>query len=294
MLGTQSLWIQFRKHYHARNQYRSIHPMLREIRMSIISQHPIGMFKHWILWFMLIMASYGAVWGMDVTHAVWSSILKEHTKEGLVDYAGLKHDASSLDSYLNSLANVGSREFKDWPLDDQLAFLINLYNAATVRLILDEYPIKSIQDIGILPHAAWRKKFVSLWGKKVSLNHIEHELIRPRATQIPDIHFALVCAAMGCPPLREEAYTADHLRSQLHDQGTQFLSNPIKNSINKAEKTLFLSPIFDWYKSDFESSYKSIPNYLIKVYPDLFPVETRDYKIEFTPYDWGLNAKTRK
>lgn len=225
-----------------------------------------------------------------MSHATWTNVLQKHTQNGNFDYKALKKNSVSLDTYLASIAEVEQEDFKEWKAEDQLACLINLYNAATIRLIIHEYPIKSIKDIGFLPHAAWRRKFVSLWGEKVSLNHLEHDLIRPLAKSHPEIHFALVCAAKGCPPLRKEAYVGDQLVIQLHDQGVTFLSNPSKNQIDKKTKTLHLSPIFDWYKADFETRSGSIQNYLIGTFPDLFPSTAKDFTIRFKEYDWSLNG----
>jgi hypothetical protein len=224
-----------------------------------------------------------------MTHSKWTIVLKTHSNDGHVDYKTLKQNTTLLDSYLASIAELTSNDFERWKNEDQLACLINLYNASTIRLILDEYPVKSIKDIGFLPHAAWRKKFVFLWGDQVSLNHIEHELIRPRAKSNPEIHFALVCAAKGCPPLRTEAYTGDQLIKQLHDQGRTFLSNTSKNRINRETRTLHLSPIFDWYKDDFELNADSINEYLTTSFPKLIPPEARDFSIKWTEYDWDLN-----
>ena len=233
---------------------------------------------------------FSSVAAFDMTHSKWTTVLKKHSKDGKVDYKNLNHDSTTLDSYLLSVAEISSEDFERWKNEDQLACLINLYNAATIRLILDECPVKSIKNIGFLPHAAWRIKFVSLWGDKVSLNHIEHELIRPRAKDHPEIHFALVCAAKGCPPLRNEAYVGEELMTQFHDQGVKFLSNTSKNRINKETRTLHLSPIFDWYKSDFEMNSNSIHEYLITSFPKLIPPEAHHFSIKWTEYDWSLNG----
>jgi len=235
-----------------------------------------------------------SVAAFDMTHSKWTNILKAHSKHGSVDYKTLNQNSDPLDDYLSSVAKITSHDFERWKNEDQLACLINLYNAATIRLILDEYPVKSIKDIGFLPHAAWRRKFVSLWGDQVSLNYIEHDLIRPRAKSHPEIHFALVCAAKGCPPLRTEAYTGDQLIKQLHDQGRTFLSNTSKNRVNRETRTLHLSPIFDWYKDDFESGAGSVKKYLANTFPELFPPETGLYTIRLTEYDWSLNGALHK
>jgi hypothetical protein len=247
----------------------------------------------WINYLLIFLGAceiLSSVRAFDMTHSKWTIVLKTHSNDGNVDYKTLKQNSTLLDSYLTSIAELTSNDFESWKNEDQLACLINLYNAATIRLVLDEYPVKSIKDIGFLPHAAWRRKFVSLWGGQVSLNHIEHELIRPRAKSHPEIHFALVCAAKGCPPLITEAYTGDQLIKQLHDQGRTFLSNTSKNRVNRETRTLHLSPIFDWYKDDFELNADSINEYLTTSFPKLIPPEARHFSIKWTEYDWDLNG----
>ena len=228
-------------------------------------------------------------WAFDSSHALWDKTLKLHVTDGLVDYQKLKRSSVDLDVYLRSISKSTRSEFDHWGEGNQLAFLINLYNAATIQLILSEYPIQSIKDIGFLPHAAWRKKFVHLWGTKISLNHLEHEIILPRAKHLPAVHFALVCAAKGCPPLRHEAYNGSSLKEQLKDQGEKFLSDTTKNRISNTDKVLYLSPIFDWYAKDFERVSGSVKAYLSKHYPQIFQSNLKNYKVFHTHYDWSLN-----
>jgi hypothetical protein len=244
-----------------------------------------------VLWFFswMLLMTISHSWAFDSSHSLWDKTLKKHVEGGLVDYQKLKQNRVDLEAYLRSISNSTRSEFEQWDNNTQLAFLINLYNAATIQLILDEYPIESIKDIGFLPHAAWRKKFVQLWGTKISLNHLEHEIILPRAKHLPSVHFALVCAAKGCPPLRSESYTGTSLNGQLKDQGQTFLSNTDKNRISIANKTLHLSPIFDWYAQHFKLSEGSVKDYLSKQFPGIFQTNLDDYKIRYTHYDWSLN-----
>ena len=228
-------------------------------------------------------------WAFDSSHSLWNKTLQSHVNKGFVNYQKLNQNSVDLDVYLKSISISPQSDFDHWHKDTQLAFLINLYNAATIRLILDEYPVNSIKDIGFLPHAAWRKKFILLWGKKISLNHLEHEIIRPRSKHLPSVHFALVCAAKGCPPLRSEAYTGPALQKQLQDQGYIFLSNTSKNRITKSEKKLYLSPIFEWYTKDFEQASGSVRKYLSVNYSELFQSELKGFEIRYTRYDWSLN-----
>ena len=227
----------------------------------------------------------------DHTHSNLTAVLQAHVREALVSYRVLKSDRSGLDGYLKATAKVKSAEFDRWSEDQQVAYLINVYNARTLELILDNYPLKSIKKIGWLPGAAWRKKFVPLFGKKVSLGHIEHEILRKRYN-LPEIHFALVCAAKGCPPLRVEAYLAGRLKEQLADQGRQFLKNQAKNRVFQLRKRLQLSPIFDWFEEDFEKKSGSVIAFVKRYLPPEHAVKvTEDYRISYTDYDWALNDR---
>lgn len=221
----------------------------------------------------------------DGGRARLNAALSSKVRDGRVDYAGLKKDSSDLDAWLASAAKAGEAEFKGLPRDRQLAFLINVYNAATLRLILDHYPIASIREIGPVwdPNKAWKLPVVRLFGRTFTLNAVEHEMIRPVFKE-PRAHFALVCAAKGCPPLRSEAYDGARLDEQLDDQARVFLSQRAKNDASKAGETAYLSPIFKWYMKDFGGSKKSVLAFVRK----WLPVE-ENWTVDWTEYDWSLN-----
>ncbi len=226
----------------------------------------------------------------DHMHDHWTTVLHRFVVDGRVNYAGLKADRVSLDGYLSEVAAVSLREFQSWNANQQLAFLINLYNAETLQLIVDHYPVDSIKDIGGLLTKPWDLKCVSLFGKTVTLNTIEHNMIRKNYSE-PRIHFALVCAARGCPPLRNEAYVADKLDAQLDDQAQTFLDTPEKNRIDPDHKALYLSPIFKWYGDDFQKYTRGVQYFLSHYYPKAYERALRDgaYEIHYTDYDWSLN-----
>ncbi|MCC6234419.1 MAG: DUF547 domain-containing protein [Verrucomicrobiales bacterium] len=214
-------------------------------------------------------------------------------RDGRVHYAELKAHPASLDRYLDRIAAIPQEDFKRWPRAEQLALLLNLYNAQTVRLILTHYPIASIRRIGLLPGAAWREKCVRLGDQHLSLDDLEHELIRKNYVE-PRIHFALVCAAQGCPPLRAEAYEAVRLDAQLADQARLFLSDPAKNRFDPATGTLWLSPIFDWFTRDFAADRAGLREFVTPLLPE--PVRRQlsqhpSVRIQFTDYDWSLNDR---
>lgn len=219
--------------------------------------------------------------------AALSKLLAARVREGRVDYAGLKRDPAALDAWLAEAAKVREADFKRASREERLAFLINLYNAATLRLILDHYPIASIRKIGPAwdTGRAWKLPVVEVFGKRVSLDELEHKMIRPVFAE-PRVHFALVCAAKGCPPLRSEVYDGKRLSAQLDGQAAAFLSQKAKNRAGQTEKTAYLSPIFKWYMEDFGGSKKSVLTY-VKTW---LPVKA-GWRLVWTEYDWSLNDR---
>lgn len=231
----------------------------------------------------------------DQSHRGFARVLSATVTNSLVDYAQLKAAPAELEAYLSMIAALPPEEFAGWNRDDRLALLLNLYNAQTLRLIVDHYPLKSIRDIGVLPGAAWRMLVVRFGGQVMSLDHLEHQIIRAEYGE-PRVHFALVCAAKGCPPLRPEPYVGARIEAQLDEQARQFLALPDKNRFDAAKDTLWLSPIFKWFTDDFTGPAGSLEKY---VQPYL-PAGSRDalgragkVKVRFTDYDWSLNDRVR-
>lgn len=209
-------------------------------------------------------------------------ILKQFVADGRVDYHGLHADAKPLTNYLRQAGRVSESEFKSWNEKKQLAFLINLYNASTLQLIVDHYPVKSIKEIGNVFKGPWDQKSVTLHGKKITLNKLEHGIIRKQYKE-PRVHMALVCAAKGCPILRGEAYTAEKLHEQFDDQSRRYLATPAGLVINRKKGTASISAIFKWYGGDFSS----VPAF-VEEYSD---ESTKGLKISYLPYDWSLNER---
>ena len=256
----------------------------------------------------------GAIWtsvaGASETsfdHRIWDQLLKQtvvvvsdgHTTQ--VDYAGAARQRSQLERYLDQVASVQRPDFDRWSASEQLALLINAYNAATVELVLTRYPaIRSIKDLGKLWQSPWQKPLVRLLGEKRSLDNIEQELIRTSGRyNDPRVHFALNCASIGCPALRPEAYVASRLDQQLEDQARMFLGDRSRN--NLSQSTLQVSPIFKWYRSDFESGWRGItrlPDFLAQYASvlgltpgELQRLQTGSIGISYLGYDWRLNAR---
>ena len=220
-------------------------------------------------------------------HEAFTLLLKEVVSNGNVDYPALKKDPAVLQTVLQEMGAVSRTTYDAWPVDRQLAFLINLYNASTLALIVEHPPVKSIKDIGSVFRGPWDQRSVVLWGKKRTLNELEHDIIRKQFPKVPEIHFALVCAAKGCPPLRPEAYEEGSLRAQLREQRTLFLADSGKNRRDASKQTLYLSPIFKWYGNDFIATAGSIPAYLRPVWPEV----SDTWRLRYTRYDWSLNEQ---
>lgn len=229
---------------------------------------------------------------IDHSHAAFSEILEEHVKDERVDYAALKGDPAALDSYLETLAAVPRDAFEKWDENQQMAFLINLYNAATLELIIDHYPLESIKDIGNLFKGPWKQEVVRLFGKIETLDHVEHDLLRPDYDD-PRVHFAVNCASIGCPALRAEAFQASALDSQLDEQGRLFLGDDSKNRLDDENDILYLSPIFDWFEDDFTSHSGSIAKFVAPYFPadERKVILESEPEIEYTEYDWALNDR---
>lgn len=227
---------------------------------------------------------------IDQSHADFTAILKKSVKGNGVDYAALAKNPAPLDSYVNQLAGVSEATFKSWSKDEQMAFLINLYNASTLKLIADNYPVKSIKDIGGLLKGPWKQPVVLLFGKKQTLDHVEHDLLRPNYNEAR-VHFAVNCASIGCPPLRAEAFTADKLDKQLDEQGREFLRDGSKNYLDAKNKTLHLSPIFKWFEEDFTKQSGSVQDFVLPfvIDADRKVIKQGGISIKQTDYDWNLN-----
>jgi uncharacterized membrane protein YdjX (TVP38/TMEM64 family) len=221
-------------------------------------------------------------------HSRFDALLRAHVDaDGFVDYAGLKRDETQLDGYLASLS--GSR-FGELGRDEKLALLLNAYNAFTVRLVLDHWPLESIRDIP--RERRWDDRRWKLAGETLSLNQIEHERIRPRFLE-PRIHFALICAARGCPPLRAEAYMGVRLESQLVDQAQRIHSDSRWVSFDSASGTLHLTEIYKWYASDFREAAGSVPEFVARHVPAVRAAldAGRHLEVRWIPYDWSLNER---
>ena len=230
----------------------------------------------------------------------WDVLLKKHVvvldggKASQVRYAGMAQDRAALRAYLAQLSKVRQEEFDRWPREEQVAFLINAYNAFTVEKILARYPdIGSIWDFGKLFGNPFKDEFFVLLGQKRSLDWIEHQKLR-QTYRDPRIHFAVNCASVGCPMLREEAYVAARLEAQLEAQARRFLSDRSRNRLR--EERLEVSKIFDWFKEDFEPRAAYFARYAEVLSDDpkgRSAISGGKLALRFLDYDWSLNDAKR-
>lgn len=225
-----------------------------------------------------------------IKHDDWDALVKQHVNEaGWVDYKGFIADSTRLQNYLDQLrANHPNQ--KNWSRDEQLAYWINAYNAFTVELILDHYPVESIKDIksGIpFVNGVWDIEFIKIEDQVYSLNNIEHGIIRPKFNE-ERIHFAVNCASYSCPKLLNEAFCAEHLDQQLDKVVKAFINNPEKNLIE--EDQIQLSKILSWYWMDFKNKYDSRIEFVNKY--STKKVNT-DAKVDYLDYNWSLNEQKK-
>lgn len=233
----------------------------------------------------------------------WNTLLHRYVDDqGRVNYQTWQREAlTDLNQWLDQVAAIAPTLTLAPALtidrNQQLALWLNLYNALTIRQVLDRYPITSIQPrvLGVPNWPAFLAFFsrpvFSLAGQTYSLNAIEHGILRP-TFQEPRIHFALVCASIGCPLLRQEAYWPDRVGSQLEDDAQRFMANPDKVQYNAEEQTLYCSKIFKWYRADFLQVASSIPTYIQPYLANGGPL-TETTPIRYLNYDWNLNQQSR-
>lgn len=263
---------------------------------------------------LLVATSSATAQGFDHGHKGWDALLKKHVvvieggQASRVHYAGFAKDRAALNGYREALSKISEEEFTSWRTEEQLAFLINAYNAAVIEKVLTRYPdIDSIWDFGRIIGHPFKDRFIRLLGQKLSLDNIEHDMIRAEgAYRDPRIHFAVNCAAITCPMLREEAYHPARLDEQLEEQTVRFLSDRSRNRYNRDAQALEVAKLFDshpWYRRDFERGWRGFDSLqeFFAHYAVLLASDPRDQKlirdrrakIRFLPYDWGLNDVER-
>ncbi|MEO1262528.1 MAG: DUF547 domain-containing protein [Bacteroidota bacterium] len=211
-----------------------------------------------------------------LSHQAWDELLKKYvTSSGKVNYTGFKGESAKLEGYLKDLQNNPPQS--SWSRNKTMAYWINAYNAFTVKLIVDNYPVSSITKLdGGKP---WDRKWISIGGKSYSLNNIENDILRPTYKDAR-IHFAVNCAAKSCPPLLNRAWTADNLIANFEKQAKSFINNSTFNKVSSSK--ISVSKIFEWYKEDFGN----LIDYLNKYSSEKI---NQNAKVEFMEYNWQLN-----
>jgi len=223
----------------------------------------------------------------QISHGKWNSLLRKHVSvSGAVNYAAFQKDSVALNEYLKLVSEYDPNS-EYLSEDARKAFWINAYNAFTVKLVITHYPLKSIRDLGTEikikdSKSPWDLKFIPIDGQLLSLNHIEHEILRKKFSD-PRIHFAINCASISCPVLLNVAFNADRLETQLDAQARIFINDKSKNKI--AANRLQISQLWQWFEGDFTKNGDLI-SYLNKFSQIKISAKA---KIEYLEYDWNLN-----
>ena len=232
-----------------------------------------------------------------IDNGLFTELLRKYVKDGLVDYKNLKNDAR-LDEYIDQLSGTNLEGIKN--IDDIKAFWINVYNAYTLKFIIEEYPLESINDLHwgglylgtVLGTTIWDDKKVVINNERLSLNNIEHDTLR-KAIGEERVHFALVCASISCPNLRNEAYEGSKLNEQLEEEAGIFFNDQTKNRFDVITKTAHLSKILDWYDDDFGNNEQEILRYIVPFLNEDLAIEITahidEWQIEYLDYNWDLN-----
>jgi hypothetical protein len=262
--------------------------------------------KHFFAALLLLLSGLAQA-QFDHSYAGWDALVKKHVrwlpdnKQSRVDYAGFQRDRAELKKALDAMSAVPKPAFDQWPREQRMAFLINAYNAFTVELILTKYPdLKSIKDLGSFVQSPWKKKFFSLLGEERYLDWLEHEQLRPLYKD-PRVHAAVNCASIGCPALRNEAFTAAKLDAQLEDGMQRFLADRTRNRVRDGK--LEVNAIFKWFKEDFEAGqqgFNKVEDVFSKYAAQLSDKADEQAKlrdkalpVSHLDYDWSLNAMAR-
>ena len=247
-------------------------------------------------------AAAGPRGGFDHGHGALAALLARHVRGDRVDYAALAQDRGTLQTYLDGLAAVAPEEFSAWSQDQRFAFWIDAYNAFTLALVVDHYPIDSIKDIGGLFDSVWDRRVVPLGhlfpeaGRaQLSLNDVEHRILRP-VFEDARVHAAINCASESCPPLRPEPYVAERLERQLDEQARQWMADPTRNRYELSADTLRLSKVFDWFEEDFRRDAGSVQAWVARYAPQEVAERIRGeerLRVRYLDYSWRLNDVKR-
>jgi hypothetical protein len=270
------------------------------------------MIYHRFLLLTFIIFCSSSAYAFDHDYSNYGEVLQTYVKDGLVNYGALQKNRKGIDQFVKEIGDVTKNEYENWARDQQLAFWINTYNGWFLKIVIDHYPIRGGRLLGVFYPENSVQRIPGIWddiktrtaGREVSLNDIEHKILRPIFKEAR-IHFAIVCASIGCPALRSEPFRVSSLQRQLEDATRDFVNNPTKVRWNADEKKLELSKIFDWFSGDFASfadeSWLKLyskkqggPVAFVSKYLPAAIVETLKkgkVKVDYLDYDWHLNEK---
>ena len=247
----------------------------------------------------------------DHSYADFKKVLSEHVAfneqktASTFDYVSF--DPSTLETYFKRTTELTKAQFDQWSANQQLAFLINLYNARTVARVMTKYPIESFKELGSgFPRfkSPWQVKFFDLFGEESHLDRLEHELVRETDRyNDPRIHFGFNCASIGCPALLDEPFQAETIDAQLEVATNRFLQDSTRNRYDLSQNTFYISKIFQWYRGDFEKGHKgyhSLEEFLIDRAENftsdpkaLAKIREGQFRIRHLSYDWSLNDRPK-
>ena len=231
----------------------------------------------------------------SIDHSSWNDLLSRNVRKrndgvNLFNYGGVSAaDSHNLAGYIANLSGISISQYNR---DEQLAYWINLYNALTVQLILNHYPVDSIRDIKISPGlfviGPWNASLVSIEDENLTLNDIEHRILRP-IWRDPRIHYVLSCASIGCPNLRNHAYPSSAMDGLLDQAATAYVNDP--RGVIIVNGKVSVSKIYDWFISDFGGSEKSVLRHIKQFAKPQLAARLREIgKLSGEHYDWSINA----
>ena len=272
-----------------------------------------------MLGFLVMGAEAGQTGQTVISYEAYGEVLASQVNgRGMVNYRNLKANPKRLLVFLHTLAQLDPQVFQTGDEQEKIAFWINAYNALTLKAIIDHYPIRAPlfsssrllyprSSIRQIP-GVWDNLRFTVMGRGITLDEIEHQVLRKQFNE-PRLHMALVCAAQGCPPLRDEPYAGPALAQQFGDQTRRFLANPEKFRIDRGGRTVYLSPIFKWFGEDFVKTYgtdtkfqkfsreeRAVLNFIHSYLNDQDQeyLQQGNYTISHLSYDWSLNEKQTK
>ena len=213
----------------------------------------------------------------------YDELLKKYVADGGVRYAPWKANAKDMAAINNVVTAIGNSNPRELDQKEQLAFYINAYNAWTIKLVLDKYPIDSIREHSPL-FGVFTGKHIRVAGERMSLRHLENEIIRKKFKD-PRIHFAINCGSKSCPPLSAKSFDGEKLNQQLNAQTKAFTLSSLGVQTSPDGKKAKVSSIYKWYDDDFKQA-GGTREFINKVRPDDLPA---DAKVEYQKYDWSLN-----